>query len=339
MIEYTPWSQRELTLAKNAHKEGRLVALDLEVGGECSFSCAYCDSPNRSLRAVTTAADVRRLVRPNHIRWLYICGLGEPTHPRNRTLLYKCINIARDCGLRVSLFTNCSGVDERLLSSVAEGVVFLLFKLDSLHPEVIEKVYGIDSGAHMLRKIEKISEYVDFANGYTNIAASIVPTQLNREEIGQIATWCVDRNIFPLIGQLEAAGLGAEAYTDLSLSEPELWELRHRIEDALESKYSVPMCPAVMGGVHVNHGGKVVVDRMTGLSCSWFWLKTPDVEVLRDFGAACSWEDIEKDIMSYRQARVSAVRDVINDLRELPVGGCGGDIVCLLRDYLKLLEG
>ena len=47
MMEYFPWSATVLSECLAEYKLGRFSVLDIELGGECNFTCIYCDSPEK----------------------------------------------------------------------------------------------------------------------------------------------------------------------------------------------------------------------------------------------------------------------------------------------------
>lgn len=49
-----------------------------------------------------------------------------------------------------------------------------------------------------------------------------------------------------------------------------------------------------------------------------------------------SLEQIEKEIIEYRNGRILQVKENIKKLDKLVFGGCGGDIKTLLEKYVRL---
>jgi len=171
-------------------------------------------------------------------------------------------------------------------------------------------------------------------NDYYSIAASIVPTKLNYKEIPSLVEKCVENNAFPLLGQLEYAGNAINEYDNLLLSKEELLELKSEINWIIGTEYKIPICPSVISGIHINNNGYISVDKKSGLSCSWFWLKTPDTVNLCSVNEIQSLKKAERHILEYRQNVITDILDLPNQIEELPFGGCGGNIKDLINDYV-----
>ena len=105
--------------------------------------------------------------------------------------------------------------------------------------------------------IEKICSHARLEDNATNICASIVPTQINKEQLPNIIDWCFSHNIFPLIGDLEDAGKGKALFDKLKIRETELQSLKNYIFEKHGEDYTIPICPSVLFGVHINHKGNI----------------------------------------------------------------------------------
>ena len=78
MIQYRPWEKQEVrTLLAESKK--KLPILDIQLGGACNLSCIYCDTPKYGLPCSVDLPSVLKLMNDGDIRWVYVCGLGEPT--------------------------------------------------------------------------------------------------------------------------------------------------------------------------------------------------------------------------------------------------------------------
>lgn len=341
MLEYLPWSNQERAACLEAYKNGQFSILDIELGGECNYNCVYCDSPDRKKDCLISLSKIEQLMQNGKFRWVYICGLGEPTFNKNYKLLMGILHLCEKYGLKCSIFSNISYLTEELKEYIRKHILFILFKFDTQYVSLVKTLYGTRRPSDQLKAIDEIKSLVYFENGTTNIAASIVPTQLNQSEILNIVADCLNSNIFPLLGELELSGKGLTNYENLFLSAQELISLKIEIERLCGSKYMIPVCPAVINGVHINNRGDITVDSFSGLSCHWFWLQEPKTVVLTHLDQDNDLRMITSIIFDYRNKRFT---DVVNYLKSYSgiggaFGGCGGDIEGLFNEYLRIHGG
>lgn len=337
MLEFEPWSRKTLDHAgRRFVEEGYFTILDIELGGGCNCRCVYCDSPDRSKR-FTSEQTIQALLESGSFDWLFICGLGEPTYEENEDSLQRLLQTCKGCGIRCSMFTNLTNVEEWVFDFVENGTLFPMFKLDSMLPKRISEIYrcSITEAEQSLDNVRTIAGLVRTDGGCTNVCASIVPTTMNDDSLEEVFGFCHERNIFPLVGDLEYSGFGIHEYERLRLSTSRLQSLK----DSLGDDYRVPICPSVLYGIHVLHDGRLAVDEKTGLSCHWFWLTEPEIEVLGDVESFDSIMSITDAIKAYRGQRLEYVRNVAENPPRLIFGGCGGDVRFLLNYYLANVQG
>lgn len=338
MYEYLPWSKNELGRCLREYKNGIFSILDIELSGACNFHCIYCDSPERNKSFEIDLEKIRRILQAEKIRWLYICGLGEPSFGKNREILLQLLQMAEEYKVRCSIFTNLSGVSGELMEYVDRGILYLLFKLDSLSSKKLEELYGIGQSKQQLARVEKIARHVVVRDGCTNLAASIVPTRINADEIQELIRWCLERGIYPLVAELENAGAGEKSFERLSLPKEELARIKWDTIALCSEEIRVPVCPAMISGIHLDHKGTVIVDRSTGYSCHWFWLRNPEIMEITSVYESNSWDEYSKKVREYRMSKTDEVRRNLEDCdRSTYVfGGCGGSIEELLLGHLAL---
>lgn len=337
MLEFLPWSKKVLNEAfEEYRKTGILSILDIELGGSCNFNCQYCDTPKYGLNITYKPSDLEDYFRDNKVHFLYICGLGEPTFNNNFHDLIRVLELCQTYGIKCCVFTNLSILNDSLLYFIDQEILFPIFKLDSFDVDKIKQIYSINDtlANDHLNNILQLTNHVKVRNNYTNIAASIVPSSLNISEVNYLIKWCKENNVFPLIGQLENAGKGRELFSSLSVDEMLLETIKEKIYEYYSEPYLIPICPSVLFGIHINHNGIVIVDRISGLSCHWFWLDEPKIKELGPFYNK-SIEMISKEIIDYRKKQVDAVIEIYHKKQPLVFGGCGGDVKYLLSFYLE----
>ena len=338
MYEYLPWSKHTLNECINNYQKDIFTILDIELSGACNYQCKYCDSPDRSKCFDVKADNIESLLLSGQIHWIFICGLGEPTFGPNYNQLIKILKIAKSNNVKCSIFTNLSSVTTELLQFIDDEVLYLLFKLDSFNPEYIKRIYGTRNPSNQIANINEIAKHVIIRDNYTNIAASIVPNKYNKDEIPEIVSWCLRHNIFPLIAELEQAGEGKNNFDELSLSIEELRKLRSDIFAMNAEETKVPICPAMISGIHINNQGDITVDQATGFSCHWFWLKNPIVKKIGSFNENELWNCYSKKIKDYRISQTESIKEQIDNYNndETVFGGCGGAVRDLLLSHLAI---
>ena len=334
MMEYKPWEKNEVkSIISKSNKE--LPILDIQLGGACNMKCVYCDTPKYGFPCSTDLESIKRLLDEGNIKWVYVCGLGEPTAKANIDHLKQILKWCKEKGIGLSTFSNMLNLDNELLDYIDNGTLNVLYKLDSFDKERMAYLYGVDKGDIILRNYQALNEVTHVKNGVTNLGASIVPTSVNFDEMEKIIDYCLETGIFPLIGQLENAGSCSKIYKDLVVDEEKLMELRNNMYTKYGIKYEMPICPATISGIHITNTNKIIVDEKTGLSCPWFWLNEPELKVIGDV-QNMSYQEIVERILLYRQSKLKDVIDMEKHTELYPFGGCGGNAKTLLKEYINI---
>lgn len=328
MIEYYPWSKKVLNNILTDVHHNKFSILDLELGGECNCNCIYCDSPDRVEKIIYSFEMIRDFMISASFKWLFICGLGEPTFNKNYDILIELLKLCEQEKIKCSIFTNGTNVTKELKYFVRKKVLYILFKYDSLFDNVSTEIVGNNLISSYNDIFMDMTKLVEVENGCSNIAASIVPTVFNEKILVELVKKCSIHNIFPLIGSLENAGRAKNVYNNLSIAEEKLKRLKERIESELNITYRLPICPSTVGSIHITNKGDIVLDLKSGLSCSWFWMKDPNVVVLGNIANCNDYDDICKKIIQYR-SNVTIESDGM--FSNAIFGGCGGDISELLH--------
>lgn len=337
MLEYLPWSMKVLNECLDDYKIGKFSILDIELGGQCNYHCIYCDSPTRNKTCMVDLDKIEAAFITKSIKWVFVCGLGEPTVSGNISILLKILKLCEKYGVKCSIFTNLSMLNEEIKYYIQEGILNILFKYDSSTVERTMHLYGVTNVDKQLCNIAKVKELVRATGNGTNVAASIVPTKVNKDEILNIVKDCIANNIYPLIAELENSGDAQNYYEQLALSVEELREIKEQVNALIGESYFVPVCPAVICGVHIRQDGNVTVDERTGLSCHWFWLEEPKTHVISNFNDK-DYNLIINKIETYRESHIKSVEDLLQNRNESVFGGCGGDAISLLKKYLGIFN-
>ena len=341
MLQYKPWSQDVLDLLTNQACYNGFSCLDLELGGECPYRCIYCETPYRRQKSLINIHKVCSLISSGQFKWVYICGIGEPTFGANQDALLQILSCCKQYGAKCSIFSNLSNLSDELINYIRDGVLHILFKFDTQDKELIQQLYHPDDLDQHLLNIHKIVDLVCFNEKTTNIAASIVPTQENKDEIPYLVDWCIKKNIYPLVAQLEYAGAAKDVFERLALSDDQLRELKAKIEDVIGEEYHVPFCPSLVAGICITYNNEITIDHKTGLSCHSFWLEDPKRDVVcNDLSDDLSFEEISQKLVD---ARAERFKDFKNHLKEYcknidVFGGCGGNKLDVFRFYISSMD-
>ena len=80
---------------------------------------------------------------------------------------------------------------------------------------------------------------------------------------------------------------------------------------------------------------RIILDKRTGMSCPWFWLDEPELEIIGDI-KNMTYDEIVQKILEYRQGKMASVIEMEQHIELYPFGGCGGNAKQLLRTYINL---
>lgn len=334
MIQYKPWEKKEVNyLISESNK--KLPILDIQLGGACNLNCIYCDTPKYGLPCSVDLSSIEKLMNDVDIRWVYICGLGEPTAPANLRYLKQILQWCKQKNIGLSMFSNMLNVDKELLDYIDDDTLHVLFKLDTFDKDKMAYLYGQNKGDIILKNYQALKEVTHAENGVTNLGASIVPTSVNYNELPAIINYCMENGIFPLIGQLEDAGSCSKIFKDLEVKEDDLVKFRNYLSQTYGVDYEMPTCPATISAIHITNTNNIILDKRTGLSCPWFWLDEPQLEVIGDI-QNMNYDEIVTKILEYRASRLLNVEEMEKHVELYPFGGCGGNAKQLLRTYIDI---
>lgn len=334
IMQYKPWEKNEVNSLVSQSNE-KLQILDIQLGGACNLSCIYCDTPKYSLPCSVNLSSIEKLMNDGDIKWVYVCGLGEPTAPANLKHLKQILKWCKEKNIGLSMFSNILNIDKELLNYIDDGTLHVLFKLDTFDKDKIAYLYGQDKGDIILRNYDILKEVIHAQNGVTNLGASIVPTSVNYDELPFIINYCMENGIFPLIGQLEDAGSCSKIFKDLEVKEKDLVKFRNYLSTSYGVDYEMPTCPATISGIHVTNTNNIILDKRTGLSCPWFWLDEPQLQIIGNI-ENMNYDEIVKRILDYRASKLPDVEEMESHVELYPFGGCGGNAKQLLRTYIDI---
>ncbi len=353
MIIYYPWSEKVLNECLSRHDNGELTTLDLELTAQCTYaSCIYCDSkPDVGRRHPNEMnfRETRELLKDAvklGLRWIYACGLGEPLEDDRFNGL---VEVASEYNVRLSIFTNGILIDEEKAKWLHDNKVCLILKLDTFKEEAFDRILGKKGAAKRIYNTVELLLDAGYGkncgidhkgNSYTDLAFSIVPTSLNIDDMDKVIKFAKENNIFPSVGELEQAGrvLEKKAYFNLTINSDTMLKLKQTVEKLLWKGYIRPICPAIITGLHIDHLGRCIVDKKTGLNCKWFLLTEPmtkEIGNIRKDDLVTMFEEVR----DYRKKRFNMKNNGVSQCESIDYifGGCGGNprkIVEIARQHL-----
>lgn len=346
-MEYYPWSKEVFTECLKLHDEDCIPTLDLELTAKCTkASCIYCDSrpavgvKNPNELSYEETEKIFKEAKDRDLKWVYTCGLGEPLEDMKFKRL---IELLYRLDVKISLFSNGLLIDKKKAKWLYEHDVCIILKLDTFNETNFDRILGIKGTA---KKIYNALDYLlDAGYGkdgrnYTNLAFSIVPTQLSYDNIEDVIVFAKENKIFPSIGELEQAGrsLKKSHYSKLALTEEQTKKLKGTVDKLLWVNYKRPICPTIITGVHIDHIGDCVVDRITGLNCKWFLLREPDPLIIGNIKQD-SLLDLYTKVREYRRRCFEENKEEIEEYKKIDYvfGGCGGnpkELIKITKEHL-----
>jgi len=347
MITFYPWSEKVLQECLKLHVDNKIATLDLELTAQCSKAhCIYCDSRpgvGKKEKSEITYSKLEKIIiaaKQHGLKWVYTCGLGEPLEDDK---FIKLLNLFQKLSIGLSLFTNGIFISKDIAKLLYKNSVGIILKLDTFNERHFDRILGKRDCARMIYKALDYLLDAGYDKGggkYTNLAFSIVPTRINLNDIEETIKFAKSNNIFTSIGELEHAGLTLKnnRYTELSLSLEETKSLQETVERLLWKNYKRPICPTIITGIHIDHVGRCVVDRKTGLNCKWFLLKNPEIKIIGKVNGDNIYSMFDK-MKKYRHKCFKQNRDTIKEYSKIDYifGGCGGNpsrIIQLAQEYL-----
>lgn len=348
MVQYFPWSEKTLHECIQASQKGKIPVIDLELTAKCSAAhCVYCDSmpevcPNPTNDELPLEATLHILEQSakKGLKWIYTCGLGEPLEDER---FFPILDFIKWNNIKLSIFTNGQFIKNlEIAKRLKESNVNIILKMDTFDEQKFDYILG---GLGRAKKIYNAIDYLLEAGytdvedeGYTDLAFSIVPTQLTKDSIPQVVKYCFEHNIFPSVGELEQAGnvTNLNLFSSLGLSKEHLSDVKCSAELA-QIGYMRPICPAILSGLHIDNKGNCIVDTVTGLNCKWFLLKDPHTTVIGNI-IDYTVDELATKVREYRESCWKENRAVIDEYETINYifGGCGGNPAQIIALYKEI---
>ncbi len=221
---------------KDAVADGRLLSMEIEFSRICNFRCSYCYVPEkkecRGELSKDELKDVILQARKMGARKIIILG-GEPSiYPH----LLEMLNFLAGHAFEVEMFTNGTGVDERLAGLMAELKVRVVLKLNSRKKEVQDRLAGRDGAYDIIQTAFGHLKAAGYPSDDLFLALSTVICQPNFDELVDMWQWVRDQKMEPYFEVITPQANAIEN-SYLSVDSGKLKDLFSRLSQIDQEKY------------------------------------------------------------------------------------------------------
>ena len=198
------------------------LRLDLRLAGQCNLQCIMCDvwqMPNDRFTEENFWINAREDFLP-YIKELDLLG-GEPLI-QNET--YRLLNLMQEINpsCKISIVTNGHLVirGERAKTLENANLKMIQVSLDSLNPQTYA---AIRRGGNLELALKSLQYFLALRqNTRFDLAASICVQKLNWHELPEFLHFCNERNIIPIVQQLDYDPSGCASLHKLPMQEKKL---------------------------------------------------------------------------------------------------------------------
>lgn len=177
----------------------RILTLSIKLPVKCNLRCRYCYGGGETGdMGFDEYVRVAEQARDLGARSVSILGEGEPMLYRaGGEDIFSLIDRINALGLSVTLFTNNTLIGPREARQLFERDVAVVAKLNSLSPDIQERLSGSGSGRGILRGLEALKSAGFNRTSPSRLAIHTVMVRDNRREIMDMWRMCRRENIVP----------------------------------------------------------------------------------------------------------------------------------------------
>lgn len=181
----------------------KIKHLEFELDTLCNLNCMMCppelhSSNSQSIYGDKEIAHISQLF--DKISWAKFYG-GEPMVIKSYYKIWELlIKTNKNCAIKIQ--TNGTVINEKIKSLIKKGKFLFMISLDSLIPEVYEKIRLGAQLQKVLQNIEFLSEYSK--ENALPIDIAICPMTLNAKEIPDLINFCNNKGFFINFNILES---------------------------------------------------------------------------------------------------------------------------------------
>ncbi len=182
---------------KEAVAAGRLLSMEIELSRRCNFRCAYCYVPHESeLGNELTKEEIKDSVSQAQAlgaRKIILLG-GEPSiYPH----LEEIVLFLSERGLETELFTNGTGITDRLAALLARERVRVVLKMNSRDAGLQDRLAGIPGATLIINRALTAFMAAGYPDRERFLAVSTVICSSNISELPELWRWLRRQGIEP----------------------------------------------------------------------------------------------------------------------------------------------
>jgi MoaA/NifB/PqqE/SkfB family radical SAM enzyme len=199
-----------------ARAGNELLHLDMDFTGECQLKCFYCDRtpdrysdvPRRVELTTEQRKDIISQAKELGGETVEFPGAGEPMIDPG---FWEVLEHITDLGMTSVIFTSGYHLNDLAIDRLYELSATVIIKHNSDDPRIADKMVGVKGYGEIANRALQRMVDKGFAETIpTRVGIDMVTTPHfnNLEEIGNIFTWCRDRNVHVYITTLIPEGMG-----------------------------------------------------------------------------------------------------------------------------------
>ena len=184
--------QSHLQPLVNILQKKPLLAI-FEINLQCNSKCGYCDLPLNKGRYELSREEIREIFSALYLRglrYVFIQG-GEPTLRKD---LLDVIADLHQLGLKLSLITNGTRLNQEFVEGLAEYPVDISVSLDTLDRDLYREIRGADQLKLVLAGLERLRNYP-----HPRYITCIVSDK-NREDVMNVVRYARRNGFMPVVG-------------------------------------------------------------------------------------------------------------------------------------------
>lgn len=136
-------------------KMHKLDTVDIEIGTYCNWKCSYCPRPAYPSISKVMELDIfdKILQRVRDYKHIQNISLSLYNEPSIDPYFLKRIELIRESGLQLLLFTNCTGLNTDILDyfeTITESISSIVISLPSADENTFSKITGSHSYKHVV---------------------------------------------------------------------------------------------------------------------------------------------------------------------------------------------
>lgn len=247
---------------ESAIKNEKLLTIQLAMGNECNLECKYCYQKDKKTENPLSLEEYQGVLNQSYksgARNLHLSFRGEPLLDKKTVPL---IHYANQRGFFTLLITNGTRITKNLAKEMYPLNLSWLVKLNSLNPELQDKLAGRKgTSKKILDSLEILAEEGFTGKTKTRVGVDIIILKEVLYEIPDIVRYSIKRGIWPVIEKLCIDGSALKNYNELKCSKQKEETLFRKLAGefpAIESSYMGRSCNLWKYSLTILNDGNVI---------------------------------------------------------------------------------